>query len=194
MSSVKGLFRVAPSASKLKKLKAALDCCVVDVQEYSADPHAIAGRGCLGAGVGGVRDGPPSPRAPTVGTRRVVISGTRSSWRPVTSGVLQGSMLGLTLVNVFINDVGSGAGHTLSMLADDTKLGGAADGPEGCAAIQRDLGRLEKWVGRDLVKVSEGRARSCPREEQPQAPGHAGATQLESSLAEMALGSWWTPR
>uniref|UniRef100_A0A670YVI4 Rho GTPase activating protein 44 n=1 Tax=Pseudonaja textilis TaxID=8673 RepID=A0A670YVI4_PSETE len=39
-----GLFRVAPSASKLKKLKAALDCCVVDVQEYSADPHAIAGR------------------------------------------------------------------------------------------------------------------------------------------------------
>ncbi|XP_033278730.1 rho GTPase-activating protein 44 isoform X1 [Orcinus orca] len=38
-----GLFRVAPSASKLKKLKAALDCCVVDVQECSADPHAIAG-------------------------------------------------------------------------------------------------------------------------------------------------------
>ncbi|NWZ10127.1 RHG44 protein, partial [Agelaius phoeniceus] len=42
-SSAQGLFRVAPSASKLKKLKAALDCCVVDVQEYSADPHAIAG-------------------------------------------------------------------------------------------------------------------------------------------------------
>uniref|UniRef100_A0A6I8NN79 Rho GTPase activating protein 44 n=1 Tax=Ornithorhynchus anatinus TaxID=9258 RepID=A0A6I8NN79_ORNAN len=38
-----GLFRVAPSASKLKKLKAALDCCVLDLQEYSADPHAIAG-------------------------------------------------------------------------------------------------------------------------------------------------------
>uniref|UniRef100_A0A803VGN5 Uncharacterized protein n=1 Tax=Ficedula albicollis TaxID=59894 RepID=A0A803VGN5_FICAL len=45
-----GLFRVAPSASKLKKLKAALDCCVVDVQEYSADPHAIAG-GAPWAGV-----------------------------------------------------------------------------------------------------------------------------------------------
>ncbi|KAF7667672.1 hypothetical protein LDENG_00054110 [Lucifuga dentata] len=38
-----GLFRVAPSASKLKKLKASLDCGVVDVQEYSCDPHAIAG-------------------------------------------------------------------------------------------------------------------------------------------------------
>ncbi|XP_024127096.1 rho GTPase-activating protein 44 isoform X1 [Oryzias melastigma] len=38
-----GLFRVAPSASKLKKLKASLDCGVIDVQEYSSDPHAIAG-------------------------------------------------------------------------------------------------------------------------------------------------------
>ncbi|KAM6964425.1 rho GTPase-activating protein 44-like isoform 7-T7 [Tautogolabrus adspersus] len=38
-----GLFRIAPSASKLKKLKASLDCGVMDVQEYSADPHAIAG-------------------------------------------------------------------------------------------------------------------------------------------------------
>ncbi|XP_077939814.1 rho GTPase-activating protein 44 isoform X3 [Gasterosteus aculeatus] len=38
-----GLFRVAPSASKLKKLKASLDCGVMDVQEYSSDPHAIAG-------------------------------------------------------------------------------------------------------------------------------------------------------
>ncbi|XP_062263337.1 rho GTPase-activating protein 44 isoform X2 [Platichthys flesus] len=38
-----GLFRVAPSNSKLKKLKASLDCGVLDVQEYSCDPHAIAG-------------------------------------------------------------------------------------------------------------------------------------------------------
>lgn len=40
---IQGLFRVAPSASKLKKLKASLDCGVMDVQEYSSDPHAIAG-------------------------------------------------------------------------------------------------------------------------------------------------------
>lgn len=54
VSSAKGLFRVAPSASKLKKLKAALDCCVVDVQEYSADPHAIAGGDRPGFGGFGV--------------------------------------------------------------------------------------------------------------------------------------------
>lgn len=52
LSCRQGLFRVAPSASKLKKLKAALDCCVLDVQEYSADPHAIAGAPAAG-GPGG---------------------------------------------------------------------------------------------------------------------------------------------
>ncbi|EOA96869.1 Rho GTPase-activating protein RICH2, partial [Anas platyrhynchos] len=59
-----GLFRVAPSASKLKKLKAALDCCVVDVQEYSADPHAIAGSGVVGPGSCGVLTPIPSRSIP----------------------------------------------------------------------------------------------------------------------------------
>lgn len=51
-----GLFRVAPSASKLKKLKASLDCGVLDVQEYSADPHAIAGELSVTVSSGGKND------------------------------------------------------------------------------------------------------------------------------------------
>ncbi|XP_061425964.1 rho GTPase-activating protein 44-like isoform X4 [Lethenteron reissneri] len=38
-----GLFRIAPAASRLKKLKAALDCGAVETQEYASDPHATAG-------------------------------------------------------------------------------------------------------------------------------------------------------
>ncbi|XP_030195435.1 rho GTPase-activating protein 17a isoform X2 [Gadus morhua] len=38
-----GLFRIAAGASKLKKLKAALDCSTSQLQEFYCDPHAVAG-------------------------------------------------------------------------------------------------------------------------------------------------------
>ncbi|XP_063270925.1 LOW QUALITY PROTEIN: rho GTPase-activating protein 17 [Prinia subflava] len=38
-----GLFRIAAGASKLKKLKAALDCSTSQLDEFYSDPHAVAG-------------------------------------------------------------------------------------------------------------------------------------------------------
>uniref|UniRef100_A0ABM5F028 Rho GTPase-activating protein 17 isoform X1 n=1 Tax=Pogona vitticeps TaxID=103695 RepID=A0ABM5F028_9SAUR len=38
-----GLFRIAAGASKLKKLKAALDCSASHLDEFYSDPHAVAG-------------------------------------------------------------------------------------------------------------------------------------------------------
>lgn len=62
---------------------------------------------------------------------------------------------GPILLDIFINDPDNGAEGTLRMLASDIKLGDMADRPDGWAAVQRNLVRLEKWADRCHAKFDK---------------------------------------
>ncbi|KAK4823438.1 hypothetical protein QYF61_002124 [Mycteria americana] len=75
------------------------------------------------------------------------------------------------------------------MMLINTKLGEVALTPEGCAAIKRDLDRLEKLADRNLMKFNKGELQSLTsEEEQSQAHYMLGANGLESTFAEKNLG------
>ena len=54
--------------------------------------------------------------------QQVCINGANSTWKPVTSGIPQGSVLGPILFVLYINDLSCNILSDVYMFADDTKI------------------------------------------------------------------------
>lgn len=89
-------------------------------------------------------------------------------------------------LNYFGNSNGDSVGGYPQQACRWHKTGGSGSTPKGCAAIQRDLNRLERRSGRNLNK--EMCAVLLLRRNNPRHQDMLGASQLESGTVEKDLG------
>jgi len=122
-------------------------------------------------------------------TQRVAVNGSMSKWRPVMSGIPQGSVLGLALFNTFVGDMDSETECTLSKFANGTELCGAIDTLEGRDAICRDLDELERWACANLMKFNKAKCKVLHVDQvNPKQKYRLGREWIESSPEEKVLG------
>jgi len=123
--------------------------------------------------------------------QKVYVSGGRSSWSYVTSGVPQGSVLGPVLFVCYINDMPE------VVYADDAKIGRQIVNDSDKDVLQQDLDELEKWAKKWQMKFNANKCKvmHIGNKDSTETPYSVGqgirSEKLSITNEEKDLGVWF---
>ena len=78
--------------------------------------------------------------------QRVVVNGIKSDWALVVSDVPQGTVLGLLLFSLHLNDITSDIEYEIRLFADDRVCYREIKNVEDAVELQKDIDRLGSWA------------------------------------------------
>ena len=78
--------------------------------------------------------------------QQIIINGSYSTSKLATSGVPQGSVLGLVLFRIYVNDMPEVVRSMVKLFADDTKLYSEARNLEDHINLQKDIDKIDNWL------------------------------------------------
>ena len=136
--------------------------------------------------------------------QRVCIKGVSSTWKFVTAGVPQGSILGPTLFLIYINDIVRELDSNIRLFADDTSLYIVVENPANAALhLNADLLKIFNWALVWLVDFHPDKTVSFIASRKRLKPDHPplfmGNTQIKEVKKHKHLGliissdGNWTP-
>ncbi len=78
--------------------------------------------------------------------QRVIVDGEMSGWKDVISSVLQGSVLGGTLFNIYIDDIDDMIKALIRKFADDCKIAKVVKSEDDAKELQDDINTMNAWA------------------------------------------------
>ena len=124
--------------------------------------------------------------------QRVVVDGKSSEWKPVDSGVLQGTVLGPIFFIIFNNDLEPKVDNTMAILfADDTKAARVVANQEQAKLLQETIDSFATWADEWSMEFNVGKCKvmhvGCKN---PRLEYTMNGKKLEQVEEEKDLGVW----
>ena len=122
--------------------------------------------------------------------QRVRVDGKFSDWVDVLSSVVQGSVLGGTLFDIFIDDIRKVVLDALiQMFADDTKIATTIENEEDGEKMQRIIDNLVEWAEKWKMSFNTKKCKIIHvGHNNPRRKYHMGGNELEEANDEKDLG------